>query len=356
MYRWEYVKGQRAPKAVLTTDKTDGAAAADGQVHGLGLLRCGSGRLDPLRVELRRRLAALRGGQPDARLHQGRPLHGRPEGDRLVGPDDVDRRRSSPRATPARRSRSTGPIDGGLFSFGDKIQYKVTVTDPEDTIDQLRRRHGRRSCSATTRTATPRAARTGCTGFLQTDPSDVAHGGNVFGVVSATLHRQGRQGERAPTLTTTSQIQIRQKHQEVEHVVTQSGTTTATNTDGTGAGVHRNSARHRATGCSSTARSTCSRSTRSSIRYADGRPRAAPSGSPLAGDRHPSGLDHRSDHRHGGPGLDGRHRRVGDHDGPADQRRRRASTSCSSRSAPSRAARRAATCSTSTGSSSAATV
>ena len=24
MYRWDYVKGQRAPKAVLTTDKTDG--------------------------------------------------------------------------------------------------------------------------------------------------------------------------------------------------------------------------------------------------------------------------------------------------------------------------------------------
>ena len=26
MYKWEYVKGQRAPKAVLTTDKTDGAS------------------------------------------------------------------------------------------------------------------------------------------------------------------------------------------------------------------------------------------------------------------------------------------------------------------------------------------
>ena len=24
LYRWDYVKGQRAPKAVLTTDKTDG--------------------------------------------------------------------------------------------------------------------------------------------------------------------------------------------------------------------------------------------------------------------------------------------------------------------------------------------
>ena len=26
MYKWEYVKGKRAPKAVLTTDKTDGAS------------------------------------------------------------------------------------------------------------------------------------------------------------------------------------------------------------------------------------------------------------------------------------------------------------------------------------------
>ena len=53
MYRWDYVKGQRAPKAVLTTDKTDGRAAADGQVQRLGLQRRRSGRLDPLRVGLR---------------------------------------------------------------------------------------------------------------------------------------------------------------------------------------------------------------------------------------------------------------------------------------------------------------
>ena len=24
------------------------------------------------------------------------------------------------------------PLDGGLFSFGDQIMYRVTVTDPED--------------------------------------------------------------------------------------------------------------------------------------------------------------------------------------------------------------------------------
>ena len=53
LYRFDYVKGQRAPKAVLTTDKTDGRAAADGPVHGLGLQRRRPGRLDPLRVGLR---------------------------------------------------------------------------------------------------------------------------------------------------------------------------------------------------------------------------------------------------------------------------------------------------------------
>ena len=41
LYRWDYVKGQRAPKAVLTTDKTDGAAAADRPVLERGLERRG---------------------------------------------------------------------------------------------------------------------------------------------------------------------------------------------------------------------------------------------------------------------------------------------------------------------------
>ena len=93
-----------------------------------------------------------------------------------------------------------------------------------------------------TRTATPRQGTTGCTGFLQTDAGDVAHGGNVFGVISATYTDKGGQGAdaAAPPLSTTSQVQIRQKHQEVEFVVNQSGTPPATNTDGSpGTGVHR---------------------------------------------------------------------------------------------------------------------
>ena len=45
MYRWEYVKGQRAPKAVLDTDQTDGADAADGAVLQRRHAGSGSGRL-----------------------------------------------------------------------------------------------------------------------------------------------------------------------------------------------------------------------------------------------------------------------------------------------------------------------
>jgi hypothetical protein len=43
-----------------------------------------------------------------------------------------------------------------------------------------------------------------------------------------------------PALKAVKQVQVKQKRQEVEHVVTQSGTQTAANTDG-GTGVHRSS-------------------------------------------------------------------------------------------------------------------
>ena len=65
----------------------------------------------------------------------------------------------------------------------------------------------------------------GCSGTLPTDAEDNAHGGNVFGVVSATYTDHG-DSTGANTLSTTGQKQIRQKHQEVEFVVTQSGTAT----------------------------------------------------------------------------------------------------------------------------------
>ena len=81
-----------------------------------------------------------------------------------------------------------------------------------------------------TRTATPRRPSTGCTGFLQTIADDVSHGGNVFGVISARYTDKGGPGG-VPPLTRSARCRSARSNQEVEHVVTQSGTNTATNTD-----------------------------------------------------------------------------------------------------------------------------
>ena len=84
MMRWDYVKGQRAPMAVLTADKTDGPVAADRQLLERGLERPRSGRLDPLRVGLRRqRHGRLGRAEPDVHLHDARAVHGEALRDRL---------------------------------------------------------------------------------------------------------------------------------------------------------------------------------------------------------------------------------------------------------------------------------
>jgi cytochrome c len=131
------------------------------------------------------------------------------------------------------------PVDGGLFAFGDTIPFSITVTDPEDgPIDCSRVQvtfvlghdeHGHAEDSTT-----------GCSGTLATDPDDVSHGGNVFGVISASYTDLGGPGG-VPALTTVAQNQVRQKRQEVEHVTQQSGTNTATTSDPDGGGQQRGS-------------------------------------------------------------------------------------------------------------------
>ena len=152
------------------------------------------------------------------------------------------------------------PVAGGTFAFGDDIPFTVTVTDPED---------GAIVCSEVQVTFVlghdthghAEDGTTGCSGVLHTDAGDVSHGGNVFGVVSATYTDHGVGHDNVQTLSTTSQNQIRQKHQEVEFVVNQSGTNTATNNDGgptpPGTRACTAAASRRATGSSSTGRSTC---------------------------------------------------------------------------------------------------
>src|SRR3954465_3256307 len=97
MYRWDYVKGQRAPKAVLKTDKTDGPIPLTVQFNGSG-----SSDPDPADSityswDFGDGSAAATGANPSppsnkAGPHtpQGRPLHGRAHGDGLLGQADAD--------------------------------------------------------------------------------------------------------------------------------------------------------------------------------------------------------------------------------------------------------------------------
>ncbi|HTF07667.1 MAG TPA: carbohydrate-binding protein, partial [Asanoa sp.] len=132
----------------------------------------------------------------------------------------------------------TVPAAGGLFAFGDTIPFAVTVSDPQDgAIDCSRVEvtfvlghdsHGHAEATAN-----------GCSGTLPTYPEDVSHGGNVFGIVSASYTDLGGSGG-VPALTSVDQVTVLQKKQEVEHVTEQSGTNTAATAD-TGGGLQRGS-------------------------------------------------------------------------------------------------------------------
>ncbi|WP_169542094.1 ThuA domain-containing protein [Solirubrobacter soli] len=237
MYKWEYVKGKRPPKAVLTTDKTDGASPLTVNFSSVGSLDEDPG--DSIRFEW-----DFGDGSPIST--EPNPTHvytlrGRFTAKLTVLDSSGEKTSTSTLITSGNTSPTvtvTGPPDGGVFSFGDEVEYKVSVTDPEDpSIDCNDIKvsfvlghdtHGHELQS-----------RNGCTGHFTTDANDQSHGGNVFGVISAVYTDKGSSAG-VPPLTTTGQIQIRQRRQEVEHVVNQSGTATANNTDG-GAGIHRSS-------------------------------------------------------------------------------------------------------------------
>ncbi|WP_455360468.1 ThuA domain-containing protein [Streptomyces sp. SYSU K21746] len=107
------------------------------------------------------------------------------------------------------------PGDGQLFTFGDEIPFKVTVSDPEDgTIDCAKVKvthilghdsHGHPVTSAN-----------GCTGTLKTT-ADGEHdpNANIFGVFDAEYTDRGAGGQ-AP-LTTHDQNVVQPKHRQAEH-------------------------------------------------------------------------------------------------------------------------------------------
>ncbi|MFF4574516.1 PQQ-dependent sugar dehydrogenase [Streptomyces sp. NPDC001410] len=116
------------------------------------------------------------------------------------------------------------PKDGQLFSFGDPIPFKVTVTDPEDgrTID----------CSKVKVTFVlghdthghPLTSANGCSGTIRTS-ADGGHDedANIFGVLDAEYTDGGGGGQAS--LTSHDQNVLQPRHRQAEHFGTGSGVT-----------------------------------------------------------------------------------------------------------------------------------
>ncbi|GAA1360280.1 ThuA domain-containing protein [Streptomyces beijiangensis] len=113
------------------------------------------------------------------------------------------------------------PGDGALFNFGDKVPFKVKVSDPEDpAIDCAKVKvnfvlghdsHGHLITSTT-----------GCSGTINT-AIDGGHdpNANVFGVVDAEYTDGGGGGQAA--LTGKDQAQLQPRHRQAEHFTGSSG-------------------------------------------------------------------------------------------------------------------------------------
>ncbi|MFE5122773.1 PQQ-dependent sugar dehydrogenase [Streptomyces sp. NPDC056669] len=107
------------------------------------------------------------------------------------------------------------PGDGQLFTFGDKVPFRIKVSDPEDgTIDcaKVKITHLLGHDSH----AHPITSATGCEGTLQT-LADGEHdeNANIFGVFDAEYTDKGAGGQ--PALTTHTQHVAQPGHRQAEH-------------------------------------------------------------------------------------------------------------------------------------------
>ena len=234
LYKFNYVKGQRAPRAVLSADRTNGPAP-------LTVKFSSAGSNTPEPSESITYSWDFGDGTPVSL--DPNPTHTYTAARKYTVVLTVTSSSGkTDRASATITAGNTAPTltvqtppAGGTFAFGDTIPYTVTGADPEDGTFDCNRVVVTFVLGHDTHGHAEEESR-GCQGVLNTDATDVAHGGNVFGVVSATYTDRG--GDLA--LSTTAQQTIRQKRQEVEVAVNQSGTNTAATTD-VGGGTHRGS-------------------------------------------------------------------------------------------------------------------
>ena len=235
MYRFEYVKGLRAPQAVLTATPTDGIGPLTVQFSSAGSKDPDPG--DSIRFEWdfddNGTVDSIDPGPSHVYTANGvytarltvTDSSGKTDSKSTV----ITVGNTSPKVT------INTPADGDFFEWGDNIPYTVTVTDPEDgaidcsrvevTFVLVHDQHGHAEEN-----------QHGCSGVLPTDAADASHGGYVAGGVNASYTDLGANGQ--PALTTQDQNIVQVRRQDVEFAQQQSGTTVAATGD-VGGGQHR---------------------------------------------------------------------------------------------------------------------
>jgi PKD repeat protein/glucose/arabinose dehydrogenase len=224
MYKWEYVKGTRAPSAVLGTDRTDGPAPLTVQFSSAGTVDPDPGDALTYAWDFDNNGTTDSTAQNPTHTYTTKGVYTA----KLTVTDSSGQTDIKSTVITVGNTSATitieVPKDGDFFDWGQTIPYKVTVTDPEDGVVDCSRvkvtfvlvhdQHGHAEDE-----------RTGCTGWLETLAEDAAHGGYIAGGISVSYTDKGS-GD-VPALTATKQHVIQAKRQQVEYTQTESGTTLA---------------------------------------------------------------------------------------------------------------------------------
>ena len=223
MYKWEYVKGQRAPNAVLNANRTDGAAPLTVQFNSDGTTDADPG--DALTYEWDfDSNGTVDATTPSAThtyttngVYTAKLTVKDSSGNQDVKTTVITVGNTSPTIT------IQVPTDGDFFEWGDRIPYKVVVSDPEDpsidcskvkaTFVLIHDQHGHGEDE-----------KLGCTGWLDSLGEDASHGGYIAGGISVTYTDNGGAGA-TPPLTTIKQHVVQIRRQQVEYAQQESGTT-----------------------------------------------------------------------------------------------------------------------------------
>ncbi|WP_329106802.1 ThuA domain-containing protein [Micromonospora sp. NBC_01699] len=211
LYRIDYAKGRRAPLATATVDGDSGPVGQVVTFHS-------AGSYDPDGGRLRYSWDFDGDGRTDAT--GAGPVtfrYPRPGGyqARLTVTDPTGRTGTARVAVTAGNTRPavslTAPVNGGLLAAGDRVPYRVSVSDPEDTggwcdrvVVEYRLADG-----------PPLSRATGCAGVIDTPGARTP--GTTAGVITASYTDRGNRA--APRLTGTARHVLQPMSREAESVV-----------------------------------------------------------------------------------------------------------------------------------------